>query len=255
MTTRTISSGLLVSATVAAARGQCAAFGTTNRRTKSLLVLMAICASVLVGGCTTSRSRNTVVDSNWNRFIEVAAQLDSYCEQDGGKTYRSALEVMGLTDQFGIHGRVLVASGDRTRVSVHPTPHVCESGDQLLLASGNIGGGAGPEFIFAAGWFGPMAGLLAVYDQDLHLLSRTDTGSIWRVKVARDSLGRPCIICHEDEHPGTGMFMRFIRVYRYVPGVGLVREQEKREAAYPSTGTGGGSELLLLAAHPRCSAE
>ena len=200
------------------------------------LVAASACIAAVIVGCRAVAPRQDADDFNWDRFVEVAGRttVDTYSTANGGQKYFAALEFMALTNRCWIHGPILVASGDRTHVSVDPIPSVCGAQSQVLLASGDVSGDGQPEFIFAAGWWGPMAGVLAVYDQRLRQLAQIDTGCIWSVQVVRDGPGRACIMCHEDEHPGSGLFLRYTRVYRFTAGVGLVRERDKEDTANQS---------------------
>jgi hypothetical protein len=203
-------------------------------KTSAATILML---TVGVLGCQTVDREQSAVDANWSRFVSVASRttVNNYSETDRGQSRFTALESLGLTNQVWLHNPILVAAGDRSHVSVTPIPAVCKADSQVLLAAGDVTGDGAPEFIFAAGWWGPMAGVLAVYDQDLGQIARLNTGCIWAVAVQRYSQNGPRIVCCEDEHPGNGVFNRYTRVYRYVAGAGLVREKDELETA--SNGT------------------
>jgi hypothetical protein len=199
------------------------------------IVIAMVCVGIAAGtvGCSTVPPKQDAANVNWTRFVDLASHttIDNYSETANGKEYFAALVTLGLTNQVWMHRPILVATGTRSQVSLEPTPIICEADSQVLLAAGDVTGDTTPEFIFAAGWWGPMAGVLAVYAQDLHKVAQVETGAIWAVAIGRDQLNRPCIMCREDEHPGNGVFNRFRRMYRYVPGVGLVRDRDKMETA------------------------
>jgi len=191
---------------------------------KSTLTLFILLSAT--SGCLTSLHTNNIQprETDWKHFVEVARNvtIDEYSQEDKGKKYYDALEVLGLTNYTWIHGPVLIAEGDRKRIARHPVPEVWKTDSQLLLASGDINGDHKPEYVLGAGWSGPMAGVLAVYDNTLSKIAELKTECIWDIELKDLTGDGTCeILCWEDQHHGSGLWQRRLTVLKYVKNTGL----------------------------------
>lgn len=189
-------------------------------------LLLVLAGVMLAGasGCRTPLPTGHVDsdDANWKHFTNVASALE-WSNSDNGGGYFHALETLGLTNWTFIHGPVLVAQGDRRKVMIQPVPDLWKADAQVLLASGNVTGDGQPKYILTAGWWGPLAGVLAVYDGHLKKLVELKMECIWGIEL-KDVTGDGVdeILCWEDEHHGSGFWMRWLTVVKYIEGRGLV---------------------------------
>ncbi len=160
----------------------------------------------------------------WKRFVIAAGETTNgnFSKTDNGKKWLHSLEVMGLTKWTWILDPVLVAEGDRSRVFRQPIPEVWKTNGQLLLASGDINGDGRPEYILGAGWFGPMGGVLAVYDDALRKIAEREMECIWGIELKDLTAdGIPEILVWEDEHKGSGQYARWLTILGFVGDKGF----------------------------------
>ena len=159
-------------------------------------------------------------DSGWNQFLTVANALD--LSSNNLDEYYDAIKTLDLKDCY-IQGPVLIAEGTRKQVSRQPAPKAWEGDDQVLVASGDVDGDGKSEYILGAGWSGPFAGVLAVYDSDLKKLAELKMECIWGVEI-QDITGDGAdeIICREDQHHGSGLWQQRMTIVKYLEGKGLV---------------------------------
>lgn len=186
--------------------------------TLSLLVFFAGCVAL-------QRPRETGPnDQAWARFTQVANDLEVSEWEPGkeGVAFR-AFDTLGLTNAWIIGCPVIIAQRDRNHAGRTPPLAVWEINKQILFVAGNVIGDAKHEYVLAAGWFGPIDGIVAVYDDQLRKIAECDMESIWDITLTDLTGDGDCeILCWEDQHHGNGLWLRRLTILKYIEEKGLV---------------------------------
>jgi hypothetical protein len=119
-------------------------------------------------------------------------------------------------------GKLIIAKFPRTEAMVQPEPKVWETRDQVLVCAGDVCGDSRPEYVLGMGWFGPMGGVLCVYDSGMRKIAEVETQCLWGIRLEDlTNDGKKEIICWSDAHHGSGEWDRRISIYKYFDGAGL----------------------------------
>ncbi|HTV43007.1 MAG TPA: hypothetical protein VMF08_20755 [Candidatus Sulfotelmatobacter sp.] len=179
-----------------------------------IVIVLAFC---LCGGCVSQRSLQPSDERTWENFVRLVNQLQ-WSEADQGSAFEKTQKTLGLDSYSAMEldGNVVVTPGNRHKAKPSPMPRVWAGNDEKLVCAGDLYGDGRTEYVLAFGWFGPMGGVICVYDPSLRKIvdQRVDGNVVW---LELDDLlhdGKLELICCQDHHHGTDGWLRDVTVYR-----------------------------------------
>lgn len=185
--------------------------------TRMYTAIVSITCSLLLVGCVSSRRVNSSSDDvTWRKLVESVSQLQ-WSEADQGAAFKKAQKELGLDNysKMQLSGGLFVANGKRNAVQTHPWPEVWKTETQKLLCAGDLCGDGKTKYVLGCGWFGPMGGVVCVYDEALRKIAEVSLDDVFALKledVTGD--GRLDILCWQDQHNGTDGWRRNLTIFR-----------------------------------------
>jgi hypothetical protein len=158
-----------------------------------------------------------------------------------------AKKELGLENMGGLaEGTLFVAHGKRNAVQTHPWPRVGFDADgiyggardQKLLCAGDLYGNGKTEYVLGCGWFGPMGGVVCIYDEALRKIADVSLDDVFALQL-EDLTGDGGleILVWQDHHNGTDGWRRYLQIFRLSKSCGLKTVWEG--ATYSLGGAGG----------------
>ena len=176
-------------------------------------------------GCVSAHRPNTPAgDVTWTKLVEIVSQLQ-WSEADNGAAFERAQRKLGL-ENFGameLGGTLSVARGNRTAARAHPWPRPWGTLDQKLLCAGDLNGDGRTEYILGCGWFGPMGGIVCIYDDTLRKIAEVALDDVFALRL-EDLIGDGGleILCWQDHHNGTDGWRRYLTIFKFSKSRGLM---------------------------------
>ena len=181
-----------------------------------LTVCSLLAAVCLLTGCVSTQRALPPDEATWQKLIKTTKQLE-WSEADQGAAFEKAQKALGLEDlsPMALEGPLFIAAGDRRRVSRHPLPRIWKTEDQNLLCAGDLFADGQIEYVLGIGWFGPMGGMICIYDQHLRKITEMPADDIFALQL-EDLLGDGHLelLCWQDEHHGSGEWQRYLTIFR-----------------------------------------
>jgi len=152
----------------------------------------------------------------WEKLVGTVNQLE-WSEADDGAAFEKAQESLGLENYnaMQLDGPLFVAHEMGGAAWTHPLPRPWHTEDQKLLCAGDLCGDGRTEYVLGFGWFGPMGGVVCVYDDTMRKIAEVPLDDVYGLQL-EDVIGDGGleILCWQDHHNGTDGWLRYLTIFR-----------------------------------------